>query len=59
MKMFRAPRSTQEARANSDAEAQGYVRPSRRVAALPNAWDDSPVRIERNWKSFRTTQYKG
>ena len=69
---WRNPRTQQERRANSSqrhlrvefevggktCELRIRVRGKRSVRMLRSAWDDISKGRQRNWKSFRRTQYK-
>lgn len=53
---YRAPKTTQERRANQDGE---YVRLRRRRKDMPDSYSDIPVeRHDRTWKQDRKTQYR-
>jgi hypothetical protein len=58
--LLKRPRTTAEARRNSQPEEQEFVRAKRRSHNLPNAWDDCPIYIAAHtcWKRTRKTQYR-
>lgn len=50
----RRPGTQSEKRMNAAVEMEGFIRPSRNAANLPDAYDDIPRDPERCWKYQRS-----
>ena len=51
---LRNPKTANEKRQNDGV----HVRPARRASGLPSSWDDIMRICEKNWKTYRRTQYR-
>ncbi len=61
MLAFRSPRTTNEQRQADGHHRDGLaVRPKRRAANLPDAWDDVPraTTADHSWKRFRVSRWR-